>query len=58
VRGEFPAHQALYGYEDGHRLLVASTQLSAEDRRWLLRQTDSPDAGANEMWSELLAGGR
>ncbi len=53
---ELTAHQALYGYDDGHRLLVASTQLSADDRRWLLRQTDSADAGTAEGWSELLAG--
>lgn len=50
------AHQALYGYDEGHRLLVASTNLEPEDRNWLLRQTDSPDAGSSELWTELMAG--
>jgi hypothetical protein len=49
-------HQALYGYDDGHRLLAASRSLPSEDRRWLLRQTDSPDAGTGSIWTELLAG--
>lgn len=48
-------HQALYGYEDGHRLLVSSTDLANPDQRLLVRQTDSPDAGRNG-WTELLAG--
>jgi hypothetical protein len=49
------AHQALYGYDEGHRLLASSAELSNADRRLLLRQTDSPDAGITG-WNELLAG--
>lgn len=48
--------QALHGYEDGHRLLAASTELTADDRRLLARQTDSPDAGRVPNWEALLAG--
>src|SRR4051794_28743169 len=50
------AHQALFGYEDGHRLLASSDELSPADRRLLVRQTDSPDAGKVQGWAELLAG--
>lgn len=50
------AEQALYGYQDGHRLLAASFEMSAEDRRLLQRQTDTPDAGLDDEWSALLAG--
>jgi hypothetical protein len=49
-------HQALYGYDDGHRLLAASSDLPRADRGILLRQTDSPDAGRAEGWEALLAG--
>ena len=50
------SHQALYGYDDGHRLLAASFEMSSDDRRLLQRQTDTPDAGLDAEWSELLAG--
>jgi len=48
--------QAVHGYEDGHRLLAASTELSSADRRLLARQTDSPDAGRVGEWDALLSG--
>src|SRR4051794_15361904 len=55
VNAGLQAHQALYGYDDGHRLLASSVELSSADEHLLARQTDSPDAGT-PGWQELLAG--
>jgi hypothetical protein len=49
-------NQALHGYRDGHRLLGASLELSAGDRRVLARQTDNPDSGRAGNWMVLLSG--
>ncbi len=51
-----PPHQALFGYRDGHRLLAASTELAADDRRFLGRHTDDPDAARLRGWESLIAG--
>lgn len=55
VTADFDAHQALYGYDDGHRLLASSVELDGGDQHLLARQTDSPDAGTLG-WQGLLAG--
>src|SRR4051794_284651 len=55
VTATFEAHQALYGYDDGHRLLASSVELDGVDQHLLARQTDSPDAGT-PGWEALLAG--
>lgn len=36
-------HQALYGYQDGHRLLESSADLSSEASRSILPLSDGPD---------------
>ena len=53
---EHVLQQALYGYQDGHRLLASSVQLAPADRRFLARQTDSGEVGVVPGWDELLAG--
>jgi GTPase-associated protein 1, N-terminal domain type 1 len=40
-------HQALHGYADGHRLLVASTTLKPRDQKTMLIMSDVSGAGAN-----------
>ena len=55
MTADFEAHQALYGYDDGHRLLASSVELDSVDQHLLARQTDSPDAGT-PGWQALLAG--
>jgi len=54
----FVVHQAVHGYQDGHRLLESSLDLSSPDRRVLARQTDHPDAGRVKSWDALLVGYR
>lgn len=49
-------HQALYGYQDGHRLLASSTELPQEASRLLLPLSDGPDLQVKVPATGYLSG--
>lgn len=49
-------HQALHGYEDGHRLLASSLPIKGADARRMLVLSDSPDARQIDPGTPLLCG--
>jgi len=49
-------HQALHGYEDGHRLIASSTSLRSRDQKTMLIMSDVSGAGANLEATGYLTG--
>lgn len=56
TRAPASVHQALHGYQDGHRLLASSVPINGEDGRQMLVLSDSPDARQIDPHSPLLSG--
>lgn len=56
MRHSADAHQALFGYDAGHNLLVSSLELSAASKRLLLRLTDLSGPQLVSGFGEYITG--